>query len=471
MDGFCCVCKKPKKGYFEPLKPQFEKSYRPRDRVYMCCKECWNSVGSDVGDQSFATPSKRKKTTPPSTPSSPTNRKVDHPMCRICDNNEGWFHTFEVDSVGFSTCNFLRQLFGKPIWNEPIVSCKSCYLDTLGVRTSLDNLAKRIDGPPPLTRSESDFFANCVFQREGALDPIARLSFEEESVASPHSPPHSPKQKQKHMETQCGSEMKEASTNTYYVKPKGEVPAAVRVVFARLQSEGKVSANMVGFVYDLLTSIKPRREKVTRDTATRCLVELGEACTVQLAKDISPSRNPALGCDGSGTFFDRHALGVHISWEGGTELVDVIDLVDKSASGYLAAILKCLDRLQTLQRGMGLSPTPLWAFRTLSADNASVNTGSIGGLLVLFNEARHAAYRAEQPAKPFIAMEFKGCDDFERPFLAGSHKLGVSRPYVLIWIRYPRITQVKPWFNRVQPRTFIMASPRLNPYRGTATNC
>ena len=117
-------------------------------------------------------------------------------MCRICDNNEGWFHTFEVDSVGFSTCNFLRQLFGKPIWNEPIFSCKSCYFDTLGVRTSLDNLAKRIDGPSPLTRSESDFFANCVFQREGAPDPIARLSFEEESVASPHSPPHSPKQGQ-----------------------------------------------------------------------------------------------------------------------------------------------------------------------------------------------------------------------------------------------------------------------------------
>ena len=44
-------------------------------------------------------------------------------------------------------------------------------------------------------------------------------------------------------------------------------------------------------------------------------------------------------------------------------------------------------------------------------------------------------------------------------------------PYVLIWIRYPSIPQVKPWFNRVPPRTFITASPRLNPYRGTATNC
>ena len=86
-------------------------------------------------------------------------------------------------------------------------------------------------------------------------------------------------------------------------------------------------------------------------------------------------------CSQRGTFFVRHALEVHISWEGGIELIDVIDLVDKSAAGDLAAILKCLDRLQTLQRGMGLPPTPLWAFRTLYADNASVNTGSIGGLL------------------------------------------------------------------------------------------
>ena len=77
-----------------------------------------------------------------------------------------------------------------------------------------------------------------------------------------------------------------------------------------------------------------------------------------------------------------------MSWEGGTELIDVIDLGDKSAAGYLAAILKCLDRLQTLQRNMGLPPTPLWAFRALYGDNASVNTGSIDSLLVLFNEAR-----------------------------------------------------------------------------------
>ena len=42
---------------------------------------------------------------------------------------------------------------------------------------------------------------------------------------------------------------------------------------------------------------------------------------------------------------------------------------------------------------------------------AYLNTGSIGGLLVLFNEARHASYRAEQPAEPFFAMEFKVCDD------------------------------------------------------------
>ena len=150
---------------------------------------------------------------------------------------------------------------------------------------------------------------------------------------------------------------------------------------------------------------------MTRDTATCCLVELGEACTVQLAKDVSPSRNLALECDGSGTCFDRHALEVHISSEGAAELMDVIDLVDKSAAGYLAVILKCLDRLHTLQRGMGLSPTPLWALRTLYADNAFVNTGSIGGLPVSFKEARHAAYRAEQPAEPFFAMEFKGCDD------------------------------------------------------------
>ena len=47
----------------------------------------------------------------------------------------------------------------------------------------------------------------------------------------------------------------------------------------------------------------------------------------------------------------------------------------------------------------------------------------------------------------------------------------VAFPYVLIWIRYPSITQVEPWFTRVQPSIFITASPRLNPYRGTATNC
>ena len=47
----------------------------------------------------------------------------------------------------------------------------------------------------------------------------------------------------------------------------------------------------------------------------------------------------------------------------------------------------------------------------------------------------------------------------------------MEEPYVLIWIRYPLISQVKPWFNRVQPRTFITASPPVNPYRGKGSNC
>ena len=46
-----------------------------------------------------------------------------------------------------------------------------------------------------------------------------------------------------------------------------------------------------------------------------------------------------------------------------------------------------------------------------------------------------------------------------------------SRPYVLIWITYPWIPKLKPWFNGVQPCTFTTASPRLNPYRDKKTNC
>ena len=42
-------------------------------------------------------------------------------------------------------------------------------------------------------------------------------------------------------------------------------------------------ANMVGFVYDLLTLIRPPWcEKVKHDTATWALVELTKTCTVQL---------------------------------------------------------------------------------------------------------------------------------------------------------------------------------------------
>ena len=71
----------------------------------------------------------------------------------------------------------------------------------------------------------------------------------------------------------------------------------------------------------------------------------------------------------------------------------------------------------------------------------------------------------------FRSNNFDGTIYVDRTISLDRCSMSQVLPYVLIWIRYPLITQVKPWFNRVQPRIFITASPRLNPYRGTATNC
>ena len=59
-----------------------------------------------------------------------------------------------------------------------------------------------------------------------------------------------------------------------------------------------------------------------------------------IVKPVSPSRNLALRCDGSGTYFDKHAVEVYICCEGRTKLIDVINWVDISAAEYLSRDLE-----------------------------------------------------------------------------------------------------------------------------------
>ena len=203
--------------------------------------------------------------------------------------------------------------------------------------------------------------------------------------------------------------MVDAATNTPTHVAKCELPVELRVTAARLQSKAKVSANNVGTTFDLLTSVKPG-PTFSRQTSTRCLVEAAQCCIDELARDLSSCANLALGCDGSGTFFDRHGFEVHVSWEGGTELLDLVDLIDKSAEGCLNCILLIWGRLNDIQRELAVPPTPLYAIRTLYADNASVNTGVAGGLAALLDEARKAAHARDDPATLYHPLKFKGCD-------------------------------------------------------------
>ena len=100
-----------------------------------------------------------------------------------------------------------------------------------------------------------------------------------------------------------------------------------------------------------------------------------------------------------------------MSWEGGTELLDLVDLMDKSAEGCLNCILLIWGRLNDIQRELAVPPTPLYAIRTLYADNASVNAGVAGGLAGLLEEARKAAHARDDSATPYLPLKFKGCDD------------------------------------------------------------
>ena len=68
-------------------------------------------------------------------------------------------------------------------------------------------------------------------------------------------------------------------------------------------------------------------------------------------------------------------------------------------------------RLNDIQRELAVPPTPLYAIRTLYADNTSVNTGVAGGLAAVLEEARKAAHARDDPAIPYHPLKFKGCDD------------------------------------------------------------
>ena len=159
---------KPKQAYFESLNTQFQKPY-----LYMCCKKRWNSVSLDVSGQGSTTPPKRR---PP--PHTRIAKCITH-CVQYLKTKEGGFIRLKLTPLVVQHAILFRQLFGKPICNEPIFACKSSYIHTNGVRTSLDNFAKRIDGPSQLTCSESDIFVNCVFECEGVPDRIATLSYEE----------------------------------------------------------------------------------------------------------------------------------------------------------------------------------------------------------------------------------------------------------------------------------------------------
>ena len=87
----------------------------------------------------------------------------------------------------------------------------------------------------------------------------------------------------------------------------------------------------------------------------------------------------------------------------------IIRLIGKTDSEPY--ILLILGGLSDIQRALARLLTPLYAIRTLHADNASMNTGVAGGLAALLGEARKAAHPRDNAATPYLPLKFKGCDD------------------------------------------------------------
>ena len=382
--GWCVVCRDQVFGYFAQLPPSAHSCFRSHDSEFPCCRACWDTVDDALDG---ASPRRKDRSTIEPTIARPSvPPKAPCPPCDVCAQKPGK-REIKPGSPGFATANMMRnRILGKRYLDERIWLCRACGDDESAIRCIMTKVNKRAVLPPLV---EEKLWRGCP------------------EDASTNTPFISTKE----IDTKEG---KQEVSNT--------IPGDIRLLFAEMQRLG-VTATACGPVYHLLCCT-PKTPIVSRNTSVRTLIEFGHACLTRLARDVSGQR-VALGCDGSSTYFERSAFEVHLSFDtwssSGTELLGLCDQVDKTAAGYLKSILNMMCRLNSIQEKLGVRLTKLYHVDTLFADNASVNTGEIAGLVVLMNQARHMQYEADraaheslfvpEPFELYVPMEFKGCDD------------------------------------------------------------
>ena len=104
-------------------------------------------------------------------------------------------------------------------------------------------------------------------------------------------------------------------------------------------------------------------------------------------------------------------MELHASGHSNTELLGLLDSVDKSAQASLDDIFLVLERVNAVERRFNVPQTPLYHFTSLTCDTTSSMSGHIGGLQALLEKARHKAWTGDACPGVYKPLTFKQCDN------------------------------------------------------------
>lgn len=195
-------------------------------------------------------------------------------------------------------------------------------------------------------------------------------------------------------------------------------PASVAVTVAQLVALANVSLEKVGSVISFILSNpafgQPISDQISKDFARQSLIAVSMYVEDTLARRIDPSDIVWLGCDVMSVKWGRSFLEVmvyagdtKVKWESPGKLYELVEGGADVITSYLLRFWEELNEWRSLAK---LPRLPLYNIGGISFDNASENTGSVGGVGALLEKERQKAWESEVGRTgPYIPLQVKGC--------------------------------------------------------------
>jgi hypothetical protein len=338
----------------------------------------------------------------------------------LCDgcNQLRAVHLFSPTSHVFTELNTIRRYYlGLGVIINPSGghACMMCYKDCLAMRRAIGRVCTRRGAPlslphssqlpaPCSTSSTSPGLRSSKKRRQSELSQETFPSLEHSEVE------HVPELVERVLFHKPDSTSVPTQTDT--VLANTNAPPHVRVTVAKMIAQKNVSANQAMPVYHMCTGVSEDADVLSRNSSQRFLLE-ASLCAFELfvLEGLNGHHDICLGLDGSNTYFGRNVVELHASGHSSTELLGLLDSVDKSAQASLDDIFLVLERVNAVERRFNVPQTPLYHFTSLTCDTTSSMSGHIGGLQALLEKARHKAWTGDGCPGVYKPLTFKQCDD------------------------------------------------------------